>query len=330
MERTIVWAVDAFEPPGDLFNSAVRILQVIQEKLDASIQPLYVLTPSQINLSTEFSEISESPATDYYRPAAERALSEAIKDFALPRMLPPKILTVDSTSTHMAIDALSRYSDQIGAEVIVVSSHGRSGLGRFLLGSFAETLILYSKRPVIVVHPGSKVAHDGPLKKLLVPSDLTEGALPYWLESLELAKKMGQDVMLFHCVPFPVEPVIQSGVYLLGGGWMPIHAYMGEEVQRRQARLDQWVDVARKQGLQVSGSIYAEGGGIADAILRIAKEENAGMIAMAIQSGPITSAIIGSVTREVVRRAPCPVWILRHAARKTGRKGGEKKPEAAA
>ena len=320
MERIIVWAVDAFEPPGDLMNSAVRMIQIVSRKLDASVLPVYVLTPSQINLSTEFSEISESPSTEYYRPAAEHTLAEALRDLAIPRMLPPKVITVDSTSTHRAVDGLSRFSDQLDAEVIVLSSHGRSGLGRLLLGSFAETLMLYSKRPVLVVHPSAKIATDQQFTKLLVATDLTEASYSFWLDSLSLARGLNLEVMLFHCVPYPVEPVIQSGVYLLGGGWMPIHAYMSEEVQRRQRRLDQWVEQAKKTGVQASGSIYAEGGGIAEAILRVSNEQNISMIAMAVQSGPITSAIIGSVTREVVRKAVCPVWVLRHPQRKSSKK----------
>jgi nucleotide-binding universal stress UspA family protein len=312
MDRVIVWSVDAFEPPGDLINSAVRVLQVLSRKLDADVIPVYVLTPSQINLSTEFSEIYESPSTEYYRPAAENALKQAVKECAIPRMLEPRVVTIDSSSTHMAIDGLSRFADGLGAEAIVLSSHGRSGLGRFLLGSFAETLILYSKRPVVVVHPGAKVAEGTGFRKLLVPTDLSEGSFSFWEDSLHLAKRMDLEVLLFHSVPYPVEPVIQSGVYLLSGGWMPLHAYMSEEVQRRQQRLDLWVDHAKQMGVQAKGSIYAEGGGTAEAILRTAKEENTSLICMAVQSGPITSAIIGSVTREVVRRSVCPVWVLRH------------------
>ncbi len=34
------------------------------------------------------------------------------------------------------------------------------------------------------------------------------------------------------------------------------------------------------------------------------------MIAMASQSGPILSHLIGSVTRQVIRQTPCPTWIL--------------------
>lgn len=322
MKRILVWAVDAFEPPGDLLNSAVRALQSMAPRLEAEVEPVYLLTPSQINLATEFSELAAAPSARSYRPAAEKALGELIRGFAIPRILPPRVLVVDSTSTHMAVDALSRYAEGIEAEAIVVSSHGRSGLGRFLLGSFAETLMLYSKRPVIIVHPGGKPSSD--LNRLLVPTDLTEAAKPFWDQSLRLAQSLGMEVLLFHCVPYPVEPVIQSGVYLLGGGWLPIHAYMTEEIQRRQKRVDEWISEGQAMGLKVNGSIYAEGGGISDSILRNAVEHRVSLISMAVQSGPITSAIIGSVTREVVRRAPCPVWILRPDGKR------QKKSESAA
>lgn len=325
MGRKIVWAVDAFEPPGDLLNSAVKTLQTLAPRLGAEVEPVYLLTPSQINLATEFSEIAESPSVQSYRPAAERALSELVKSFPIPRLLPPKVLTVDATSTHGAVEALSRYADGADAEAIVVSSHGRSGLGRILLGSFAETLMLYSKRPVVIAHPGAKPA-NGEFKHLLVPTDLTEANQIFWEESLELAERLKLEVILFHCVPYPLEPVIQSGVYLLGGGWVPLHAYMTEEIQRRQERLDRWVEDGKQRGLQVSGSIFAEGGGISDAILRNIKEQRANLVAMAVQSGPITSAVIGNVTREVVRRSSCPVWVLRRPRRI----GEKKKTESAA
>jgi nucleotide-binding universal stress UspA family protein len=236
-------------------------------------------------------------------------------------MLPPRVLTIDSTSTHKAVEGLTQFADQLDAQAIVMSSHGRSGLGRFLLGSFAESLMLQPERAVVVVHPNSKIDAGRDFKKLLVPTDLSEVGFSFFQESLALARQMDLEVLLFHSVPYPIEPVIQSGVYLFSGGWMPIHSYMSEETQRRQKRLDEWVERAKATGVQVTGSLYAEGGSAAEAILRVSKEENVSLIAMAVQSGPIASAILGSVAREVVRRATSPVWVLRRLPSKaTGKK----------
>jgi nucleotide-binding universal stress UspA family protein len=327
MKRTIVWALDAFEPPGDLLQSAIRTLEVLASRLQANIQPVFILSPWQINLATEFGELAEGPGLDFYKQAAESAIEEVLKDVALPGLLSPNVIGVDSVSTGKAIEALSNYADLTDAEAILVSSHGRSGLGRLFLGSFAEKLILLSKRPVVVVHPGSQIKYDGSFKKILIPTDLTEVGFSYFERSLALAEKMQLEVVLFHTVPHPIEPVVQSGVFLLGGGWMPINEYVTGELERRQKKLNQWVEIGKGRGIPVRGLIHDEGGkSIGDLIVQIARKENTGLIVMNVQSGPITTAILGSVTREVVRAAECPVWVLRNAERE----GRKNKDEAAA
>jgi nucleotide-binding universal stress UspA family protein len=41
-----------------------------------------------------------------------------------------------------------------GADLIVMSSHGRSGLGRLVLGSVAETVLRASTVPILLIRPG--------------------------------------------------------------------------------------------------------------------------------------------------------------------------------
>lgn len=46
---------------------------------------------------------------------------------------------------------VAEYAEQIGADLIVVPSHGRTGLGRVLLGSVAERIVRLSHCPVLVL-----------------------------------------------------------------------------------------------------------------------------------------------------------------------------------
>ena len=59
---------------------------------------------------------------------------------------------IDGGSAAEQILAAAR---RLGVDAIVVASHGRSGIGRALLGSVAEAVVRGSERPVYVVRPGA-------------------------------------------------------------------------------------------------------------------------------------------------------------------------------
>lgn len=51
------------------------------------------------------------------------------------------------------VRAICETADRLGADVICIASHGRSGVSRALLGSVAERVLESSRRPVFVVRP---------------------------------------------------------------------------------------------------------------------------------------------------------------------------------
>ena len=48
---------------------------------------------------------------------------------------------------------IADYAGQVEADLIVITSHGRHGLTRFLLGSVAERVIRHAELPVLVLRP---------------------------------------------------------------------------------------------------------------------------------------------------------------------------------
>ncbi len=46
---------------------------------------------------------------------------------------------------------LMREAESLGVDLVIVGTHGRSGLGRLLLGSVAELTVRHATRPVLVV-----------------------------------------------------------------------------------------------------------------------------------------------------------------------------------
>jgi len=52
----------------------------------------------------------------------------------------------------VAWDQILSVSEKIGADLVVVGSHGRTGLRRALMGSIAERVVRLSRVPVLTVH----------------------------------------------------------------------------------------------------------------------------------------------------------------------------------
>ena len=50
-------------------------------------------------------------------------------------------------------EALAEHAAEIGADLVIVGSHGRTGLRRILLGSVAERVVRLAKCAVLVVRP---------------------------------------------------------------------------------------------------------------------------------------------------------------------------------
>jgi len=58
-----------------------------------------------------------------------------------------------------AADTILSYIDQNGVDLVVMSTHGRSGINRFFMGSVADKVVRHSKAPVLLISPpGTRVS----------------------------------------------------------------------------------------------------------------------------------------------------------------------------
>lgn len=310
--RQIVWAVDAFEPPeGPLIRTASKWIEGLIRDFGATVEPLYVLNPAELNLTSEFAV----PWVSRYRPYAEQALAELVRRLDLPGLVRPRVLLQETASTTRAIDAISDYAVASETDLIVASTHGRTGVKRLLMGSFVETLLLRAYVPVLVVGANTVEPSERPLARLLMPTDLSDYAKDFYIRVVQLCAEIKAELTLFHAIPHPVEPIVSSGVYLLGGGWVPVESYLAEETRFRERRAEAWAKWAAGHGVRVTPVVESQGASISDRLNDIAEVRGISAILMEAQNGPITSALVGSVTRQTVRHAPCPVWVIGPKAR---------------
>ncbi len=84
-------------------------------------------------------------------------------------------------------------------DIIIMSTHGRTGFSRFLLGSVAEKVLRMAKVPVMVVENESDV---GDFKNILVTTDFSDNAKAAYPKALEIAKKTGGSIDILHILSF--------------------------------------------------------------------------------------------------------------------------------
>ena len=311
--KKILWAIEAFEPDRLLNRNTAHILSAIVQKTGAIIEPVYLLNIRHLEYSQEVARawLPQLKRTAY--SAMQKILSDVEP---IVKTLEPRILVGSSGSVMGSSELLSNDAISHDADLIAVGTHGRTGVRRFLLGSFAESFLRSSWVSVLVT--GYQIFRPPALSQILFPTPLNAASRQAFREAVKVAQALNASLVVFHCSTHSVEPLLQSGVSLLGGTWLPLYPYLGHERNQVLRRASVWKRWAKAKNIPVDFIIQARGEPIATSILQFAHEKKPELLIIESQSGPLSSVVVGSITREVIRHAPCAVWVLRPCL------GGEK------
>nr|BFD67044.1 hypothetical protein HAGR004_20660 [Bdellovibrio sp. HAGR004] len=304
----IIWALDAFEDNKELNQKMADYLTQIHKATLAEIEPLYLLRENEIVLPTY-----EVPAwvTDHSQ-TAESLFREVLTDYNLPFLKDPKVIPHASQSHAGAAETLSHYAARTQTDLIVVGSHGRQGIQRFMLGSFAESLLLQSEVPVCVIGPHTSHTHT--TKNILFPTEFGEHSKDNFRHTLELAKKLRASITLLHAIPRPIESLFELDtrphVYNYKGKMLSLEQIVELTIESQSHRAQHWVDWAEKEGVRAQFIIDSTFKAVDELILAAVEKADVDLIVMEAQSGPLSAALLGSYTRNVVRKSSCPVYVL--------------------
>jgi len=205
-------------------------------------------------------------------------------------------------------EALEDYIVRTGTDLVVMTSHGRGGLGRLVLGNVADQLVHRLHVPVLVVRPEEKqrmsTAPEAP--RILVPLDGSETAASILEQAATFARLTGAELILLSVVqPIPIllPPFI----------WPPEQLTRSPEQRELMTRryLEGVKSALRAKDLSVQSRV-TESSKVAREIIRMARQEQCGLIAMATHgAGGLDRVMLGSVADQVVRHADVPVLLLR-------------------
>jgi nucleotide-binding universal stress UspA family protein len=198
-------------------------------------------------------------------------------------------------------EAQARYAD-----VIVMSTHGRSNVERIVYGSVASDTLRGAGVPVLLVPRGC----DRPWSpetpgRVLIAVDGSDQSHGILAPAMALADTLGAPVTLLRVVA-PVKYIRVAEYEDLVA--VPTEGISGSEAEEylNQIAAD-W-----HAGHRTIATLVVEGVDVAESIVSAAEDQSASAIAMATHGrGALASLVTGSVATAVLQRATVPILMVR-------------------
>jgi nucleotide-binding universal stress UspA family protein len=196
--------------------------------------------------------------------------------------------------------ALAEHAVQANVDLIVMTTHGRTGFARWLMGSVSERLLRVAPCSVLVVR-GMGPAHSPRVARILVAVDLSEHSRHALQASAELAARLGASLEALHvwAVPFFAE----AGASRAG--------LLERMRDNARAELDSFVEQsALAAGVSVERSVVS--GAPTKAISEHAADRKPDLLVLGTHGyGGVKRMVLGSVAEALARYAACATLIVR-------------------
>ncbi len=203
-----------------------------------------------------------------------------------------------------ADDAILTAAHDLGAELIVIGSHGHRGIGRLLLGSIAERIVRGAAGPVLVAR-GAAEAADGGFRRILVSTDFSEAAE----RGLDLALDLAAADAVVELVHFWSLPTLPRA-HAVDEVDATLEEIRAELQTTGQARGAEALAARGEPGATVRYQLRE--GDARDGILDLARISGADLVVVGSHGRRgLRRLLLGSVAEAVVRHAPCSVLVTR-------------------
>ncbi len=219
------------------------------------------------------------------------ALAEYLTARAATLTAPHDTVVVPDTFPATAIADAARGGD----DLVVMATHGRSGIGKALLGSVAEDVLKRSERPVVLVGPHASAPRRLTDGVLAVTTDGSPASAMILPSALVVARALSMAVRV---------------VSVHAGGGTPLGGNDRETVDRA---LESAVAFFAQEGIEAA-SEQVMGADAGEAVAEWAGANAVALLAMSTHGRTgLARATMGSTAMKCVHDSPCPVLVRRSA-----------------
>jgi nucleotide-binding universal stress UspA family protein len=295
MPSTIVVPLDKSE----LSESALPVARAFARDSGASLTLLTV-----VDVSSEFTAwMLDSSVSDDFEQ--EKRTAAVYLDEIAARQ---EGLTVETVVlTGRPEKEILEFLDQAPDPLVVMSSHGRSGFNRLVVGSVAGRIVHGATCPVVVVR-GSETTLSGAIDKILVPldgSEFAENALEVAQQALASRQLQIHLVRVPESVTWAASP--EAGAYAY---YEVIDTYMEAMKEEAQAYLAAVAAKLEERGHTVTWEVRT--GMVSEEIAAAADEQQVDLVVIATHGRTgFRRVVMGSVAERVLREANAPLMMVR-------------------
>jgi nucleotide-binding universal stress UspA family protein len=290
MYAGILFPTDGSEPAEWAFEYALELAS----EHDATIHVLHVVDTGQDTPAGKGDGVTEEL----------EAQGEAIVNEAAKRATERDLTAVSNVLHGDPYGVIGEYGARSDVELVVMPTHGRRGLKRYLLGSVTERVITTAEVPAVAVDLERNRPFTYPCRDIFVPTDGSRGAERAVSEGIELATETGATIRLLH--------VVETG------GLGPNGRSLLEEDElttRAKEIVADAIETAESGSIDTVESEIAFGTPSAE--IRSYIEANGIDLAVLGTHGRsvFSRYVMGGVSANVVRTSPVPVmWVRAPAA----------------
>jgi nucleotide-binding universal stress UspA family protein len=297
-EHALPWAIDL----AAMRHAPLRLLRVVSPSIPMTIEA----GASPVAYGTA-AVVEEEPVVRYLQQQVDAVLATS-----------PGLTVSTTVRVGDPADQILTAAEEEQAQLVVLTTHGRTGLARWVRGSVAEKLVRYGAAPLLLIRPWDAApavagrAHLG--GRVLVPLDgssLAEQVLP---EALRLAAGAEGEVVLVTVTPVEQEHAKH------------VAAARRAMVQSRGQGRTYLHDIARRLRSENTAvrTVVLTATDVAGAIVEQAAMDEADVIAMCTHGRGSTGRLLyGSVADRVAHEARVPVLLCHPRRASVGAQPGD-------
>ena len=242
------------------------------------------------------SERNSSSSLDYLEGVCERLRSESVRCETFIDYGAPAVVILD-------------YIEEHSPDLLAMSTHGRSGIRRMVVGSVTTAILPRAGIPVLVAHPRDDDGiSESSFTNIVVPLDMSERSEDVLPLATELAYTLESESTFITCLPSPAQ--------MYTGAVPEVYPFPDDLMQQAQGAADEYLEnlcAAVNEGRDLNTEWESLEGGPASRIVEYAELQPNSLIAMCTQGRTgLGRWVLGSVTDTVIRTGNTPVLVVPH------------------